>query len=94
MLDNTFGYLTKSGFCAAKDDCQRFPVAIGEFGSRMTGAADMAHLNDFASYLNNEGGGATGKHNRIGNWVYWSFNANSGDTGGLVDDSWDNLLWT
>lgn len=142
MLDSTFGYLTKKGFCAGSD-CQRFPVAIGEFGSRSarcrscTPAAhklalllrlclsqptnasgtnaptmqatgvqgcspthhecrtinhaappsllvccrfldpkDIEHLNDFASYLNNVGPGATGQHNAIGNWMYWSWNAN------------------
>lgn len=26
--------------------------------------------------------------------AYWSWNANSGDTGGLVDDKWTNIEWT
>jgi hypothetical protein len=25
--------------------------------------------------------------------LQWAYNANSGDTGGLVDDTWWNLLW-
>lgn len=25
--------------------------------------------------------------------AYWDYNANSGDTGGIVDDSWVNVLW-
>ncbi len=29
----------------------------------------------------------------IPNWFYWCYNANSGDTGGLVDDMWRNLEW-
>ena len=93
VLDASFGYLTKNGYCLTKDDCQRFPVAIGEFGSRFKDPRDLQQLNDFAQYLNNEGAGATGHHNAIGNWYYWSYNANSGDTGGLVDDSWQNLMW-
>ena len=28
------------------------------------------------------------------NVAYWDWNANSGDTGGIVDDSWVNILWT
>ncbi len=35
VLDTTFGYLTKKGYCIGSD-CQRFPVAIGEFGSKFT----------------------------------------------------------
>jgi hypothetical protein len=93
VLDASFGYLTKNGYCLTEDDCQVFPVAIGEFGSRFKDPRDLQHLNDFAQYLNNEGAGATGNHNAIGNWYYWSYNANSGDTGGLVDDSWQNLMW-
>ncbi|AUR51500.1 hypothetical protein CUN60_04075 [Aquella oligotrophica] len=34
-----------------------------------------------------------GKHQPIYNWFYWSWNANSGDTGGIVDDSWKNINW-
>ena len=25
--------------------------------------------------------------------AYWDWNANSGDTGGIVDDSWVNIVW-
>lgn len=59
MLDTTFGYLTKKGYCAGTD-CQRFPVAIGEFGSRFLDPKDIEHLNDFASFLNNQVGLAAG----------------------------------
>eukprot|EP00879_Flechtneria_rotunda_P026086 GHRR01027770.1.p1 GENE.GHRR01027770.1~~GHRR01027770.1.p1 ORF type:complete len:189 (-),score=43.53 GHRR01027770.1:148-714(-) len=83
MLDTTFGYLTKQGYCVAPTDCQRFPVAIGEFGSRFSDPKDLEHLNDFADYLDNEGFGITGDHKEIGNWFYWSWNAKSGDTGGI-----------
>lgn len=40
-----------------------------------------------------QGAGNTGQHNAIGNWMYWSWNANSGDTGGLIDDNWRELMW-
>lgn len=42
-LDNSFGYLSKEGFCMPPGEkggkgkaCHTFPVAIGEFGSRFT----------------------------------------------------------
>jgi hypothetical protein len=31
---------------------------------------------------------------RITSWFYWCYNANSDDTGGLVDSAWRNLMWT
>lgn len=68
VLDASFGYLTQRGYCQGSSNCQRFPVAIGEFGSRFKDPRDLEHLNDFASYLNNQGKGATGGHNAIGNW--------------------------
>eukprot|EP00775_Hariotina_reticulata_P003248 gene3248-3524_t len=91
-LDKSFGYLNKDGFCY-KGRCKVFPVAIGEFGSKFENPEDLAHLADLADYLNAKGAGDTGGHNPINNWYYWCYNANSGDTGGLVDDSWMNLQW-
>ncbi len=32
-LTKSFGYLSKKGYCNGAD-CQVFPIAIGEFGSR------------------------------------------------------------
>jgi len=57
-------------------DCQRFPVAVGEFGSRFESREDLEHLNDFAAYLNNEGVGRTSEHNAVGSWMYWAYNDN------------------
>lgn len=92
-LDKAFGYLGKDGYCDA-GKCHVFPIAVGEFGSRFTEPEDLAHLNDLALYLNAQGAGNTGGHTPVANWYYWCWNANSGDTGGLVDDSWMNLQWT
>ena len=35
-------------------------------------------------YVTNTGGGADGQHVAMAGWFWWSWNANSGDTGGLV----------
>ncbi len=50
------------GYCS-DTDCQQFPVAIGEFGSRFKLAEDLAHLQDFTKWLNAEGAAADGLHN-------------------------------
>lgn len=96
-LTTSFGSLTKSGFCAdstgAGSICQTFPVAIGEFGSKLEDPRDLAWLKTFQAYLLNEGEGNDNKHAPIRNWFWWSWNANSGDTGGLVGDDWMSIQW-
>ncbi len=37
-------------------------------------------MNLFKDYFNNADGG----HNTIDSWAWWAWNANSGDTGGVV----------
>jgi hypothetical protein len=34
--------------------------------------------------VTNTGGGADGQHVAMAGWFWWCWNANSGDTGGLV----------
>lgn len=90
-LTASFGYLTQQGYC--NGICKTFPVAIGEMGSRFTENNDIQSMQDFAKYLNNTGTGADGKHHAIKNWFYWSWNPNSSDTGGIVDDNWLSIIW-
>jgi hypothetical protein len=60
---------------------------------RFKEAGDLEHLRDLALWMNNAGAARDSEHNAVLNWFYWSYNANSGDTGGLVDDAWRNLEW-
>ncbi|HSX37466.1 MAG TPA: cellulase family glycosylhydrolase, partial [Chlamydiales bacterium] len=93
-LSESFGYLTQGGFCpAGSTTCKVFPVALGEFGSTFTDARDLQTMPDLASYLNNTGSAADGQHKAIKNWFYWDWNANSGDTGGIVADDWRTINW-
>lgn len=92
-LSNSFGYLTQEGYCTAPGKCKAYPVALGEFGSNFTDQRDLTSLDDLARYLNNKEGGADGRHNAIPNWFYWSWNPNSGDTGGIVADNWVDVIW-
>lgn len=54
------------------------PVLVGEFGTKLETSSDKKWLKSFVSYVAN---------NRI-SFSYWSFNPNSGDTGGIVRDDW------
>ncbi|MBM9469510.1 cellulase family glycosylhydrolase [Nakamurella leprariae] len=54
------------------------PVLLGEFGTRLQTDSDRAWLTTLVDYL----------QQRELSFAYWSFNPNSGDTGGLVGDDW------
>lgn len=90
-LSDSFGYLTRQGFC--RGTCKTFPVAVGEFGSRFTESDDLDSMQDIAKYFNNSDDAADGRHKPIKHWFYWCWNPNSGDTGGLVEDDWKSIIW-
>ena len=54
------------------------PVLMGEFGTKLGTESDAAWLTALVGYL---------QTNRM-SFAYWSYNPNSGDTGGLVADDW------
>ncbi len=54
------------------------PVLLGEFGTRLQTVSDRQWLAALVEYLDRTGA----------SFAYWSFNPNSGDTGGLVGDDW------
>lgn len=87
-MSSSFGYLTKQGY-----EGKVFPVAVGEFGSYFTEKKDLQSMNDIAKYFRLAGDSNDGKHQAIPHWFYWSWNANSGDTGGLVADNWLDIQW-
>lgn len=87
-LSSSFGYLTKQGYRG-----KLFPVAVGEFGSHFTEKKDLQSMNDTAQYFQLAGSAVDGKHEAIPHWFYWSWNANSGDTGGIVADNWLDIKW-
>jgi hypothetical protein len=76
--------------------CAVFPVVVAEFGSSWESAADVAWMADFAAWMANEEGSAAADddaHARVDSWGWWAWNANSGDTGGLVTPNWHTLQW-
>jgi aryl-phospho-beta-D-glucosidase BglC (GH1 family) len=56
------------------------PVLVGEFGTRYETDKDKQWLQAFQEYI---------KKNKL-DWIYWSLNPNSKDTGGLILDDWTN----
>ena len=54
------------------------PVMVGEFGTTLDAEIDGVWLETLLGYLDEVGGGFT----------FWTFNPNSGDTGGILEDDW------
>lgn len=92
-LTHSFGYLTQAGYCNSTTHCHRFPTIVGEFGSKFQDPRDLQHLDDFARWAWARDSGKDGKHQPLAGWFYWCFNPNSGDTGGLVDDTFSTYEW-
>lgn len=58
------------------------PVLVGEFGTRNITTSDQQWLNTLTAYLQTNGISFT----------YWSWNPNSLDTGGLLQDDWMTVI--
>ena len=71
------------------------PVYIGEFGTKLVDPKDAIWLEAITSYisgdLNNDGTRDTPAGNQDISWTYWSWNPNSGDTGGILADDWKTV---
>jgi hypothetical protein len=50
--------------------------------------ADVAFMRDMAAYMRVDDTANDGMHGPIRHMVWWDWNPNSGDTGGLVNDGW------
>jgi endoglucanase len=59
------------------------PIMMGEFGSTLQDPKDKVWLENLMAYT---GTGVTGM-----SFTYWSWNPNSGDTGGIALDDWTNI---
>jgi endoglucanase len=56
------------------------PILVGEFGSTLANPLDTQWMTKLMSYM---GSGTNGM-----SFTYWSWNPDSGDTGGIVQDDW------
>ncbi|MFC0531161.1 cellulase family glycosylhydrolase [Phytohabitans kaempferiae] len=59
------------------------PIMMGEFGSTLANPKDKIWLQELMRYT---GTGVNGM-----SFTYWSWNPNSGDTGGIALDDWTNI---
>ena len=57
------------------------PILVGEFGSTLADPRDTQWLKTLMAYINSNGMSFT----------YWSWNPDSGDTGGIVSDDWNTV---
>lgn len=85
-FDQMWGYIYKEGIA---------PVYLGEFGTRMADARDLVWLDKITAYLSGDLD-ANGTHDIAAgqqgiSWTWWSWNPNSGDTGGILQDDWTSV---
>jgi endoglucanase len=75
VWDKYWGYIFKQNIA---------PVWVGEFGTTLASTVDQKWLAALVSYLRPTSTyGADSFH-----WTFWSWNPNSGDTGGILKDDW------
>ncbi len=60
------------------------PVLLGEFGSRLDDTIDTQWFSSMINYL----GSTSANGGNDFSWTWWSWNPNSGDTGGILQDDW------
>ncbi|MER7273922.1 cellulase family glycosylhydrolase [Dactylosporangium sp. NPDC000244] len=59
------------------------PILVGEFGSTLANPLDTQWMTKLMAYM---GTGTNGM-----SFTYWSWNPDSGDTGGIVGDDWNTV---
>ncbi|MGI5455757.1 cellulase family glycosylhydrolase [Streptomyces sp. CA-249302] len=75
VWDKYWGYVFKQNIA---------PVWVGEFGTTLASTVDQKWLATLVSYLR-----PTSTYGADAfQWTFWSWNPNSGDTGGILKDDW------
>lgn len=85
-FDQMWGYIERENIA---------PVLLGEFGSKLTDPKDLVWLDKITDYLAGDYNGDGVRDMPAGeqgaNWTWWSWNPNSGDTGGILKDDWTSV---
>jgi aryl-phospho-beta-D-glucosidase BglC (GH1 family) len=86
VWDANWGYLFRKGIA---------PVLLGEFGSKLATTSDQQWFDKMTAYLGGDLDGNGTNDLAAGqqgiSWTYWSWNPNSGDTGGILADDWTTV---
>ncbi|MFD3505658.1 cellulase family glycosylhydrolase [Streptomyces sp. NPDC058678] len=78
IWDKYWGYIFKQNIA---------PVWVGEFGTTLQSTVDQKWLAALVTYLRSTSAyGSDSFH-----WTFWSWNPNSGDTGGILKDDWSTV---
>lgn len=71
------------------------PLLLGEFGSKFVDPLDLQWFGEMEKYLQGDLNGDGDNDVPAGkfpiSWTYWSWNPNSGDTGGILKDDWRSV---
>ncbi|GAB5374362.1 MAG: hypothetical protein AcusKO_08240 [Acuticoccus sp.] len=69
------------------------PIFLGEFGSRLETAVDQVWADAIVAYLGGDydGNGTVDPGATEMNFAWWSWNPNSTDTGGILEDDWNTI---
>ncbi len=85
-FDQMWGYIFKEGIA---------PIYLGEFGTRLRDPKDAPWFEAITSYLSGDfdnNGTNDLAPGQLGiSWTFWSWNPNSGDTGGILKDDWRSV---
>jgi chitinase len=86
-FDQNWGYIFRENIA---------PIWLGEFGTRMTDPKDLIWLDKITDYLNGDfdtNGTIDLAPGQLGqSWSWWSWNPNSTDTGGILQDDWRTVI--
>ncbi|MET9613842.1 cellulase family glycosylhydrolase [Kitasatospora indigofera] len=81
VWDKNWGYLFNQNIA---------PVWVGEFGTTLQSTVDQKWLKALVQYLR-----PTAQYGADSmSWTFWSWNPNSGDTGGILNDDWTTVNTT
>jgi len=79
IWNRNWGYLARQNIA---------PVFLGEFGSKLATHNDRQWLRELVRFLNSNGAKGSEPDNQGMSWAWWSWNPDSGDTGGILKESW------
>ncbi|MGL4463370.1 MAG: cellulase family glycosylhydrolase [Planctomycetia bacterium] len=86
VWDANWGYLYRQNIA---------PILLGEFGTKLETTKDQQWFSAITRYLggdfNLDGANDLAAGKQGPSWTYWSWNPNSGDTGGILADDWTTV---